>query len=140
MTKEQLDSYIRRLIEVQTELGDMNTIFDEQVADQKRLSSAENLEQQIMAMASKYRIPGFQAYHLAVEGYSLLNLVALGAAVLKKNSDPELEEKLEVTQRVLDETEPLLLTTIEHMATYRSLDTDEIIQHIEEKLAKENKS
>ena len=129
-----LDSCINRLIEVQEELGRLETIFGASSTQMEENVSEQEIERLIVKEVNRMRIPGFCAHKLAEEGIALLNLIAVRMILLRQiyeqSGNSAQVQKLTEMQKSIEEIEPLMHQTLEAMEKYKALDARKIIESI----------
>jgi hypothetical protein len=134
LDESALDRCIKRLIEVQEELGTVGIIFEDSAARMKKGWPEQEIEKRIVEEANRIRIPGFCAYHLAEEGMALLNLIALRVTLLRKGyTNSKRLQKLTEMQKYVEEVEPFMRQTLKSMEAYSTLDAHKIVESIARK-------
>jgi len=68
---------------------------------------------------NKLRIPGFLAYHLAQEGFSLPHILSAICAIAKKDESFKKIAHLDTIVSHIDEVEPILRQILHGMEPYR---------------------
>ncbi|RLB82444.1 MAG: hypothetical protein DRH17_05930 [Deltaproteobacteria bacterium] len=138
-----LDRYLRRLLEVQKELGEIGNFLKESASHIKPQAPEKDFMKQIAEEVNKQMIPGFRAYYLAQEGMALLKLIAITIAVFKSNTaaeNTEQRQNLEVLSKYIDEAELLLRQTLDSMEPYKTLDSNKIVEAIAARMAERKKT
>ncbi|MFX0202192.1 MAG: hypothetical protein ACFFCW_39270 [Candidatus Hodarchaeota archaeon] len=134
LDESALDRCIKRLIEVQRELGRLGIIFEQSAARMEKGWPEQEIEKRIVEEANRIRIPGFCAYHLADEGMALLNLIALRITLLRKGcANSKRLQKLTEMQEYAEEVEPFMRQTLKAMEPYNTLDARETIESLARK-------
>jgi len=126
-----IDRHMRRLLEIQDELGEMAPIFTD-VSGQIDESSFD-LEDYVSTV-NKLRVPGFYAYQLAEEGLLIIQLLAVRKTLISENDNKsEREEqylvKLDGIEEYVNKTEEILNLTLNDMKPYRTLRGEDVAMH-----------
>jgi len=134
-----LDTYVQRLSDVQDELGEIGSLFEESADRIRERRNEEDVSDQVAEESDRQRITGFRGFHLAHEGVSLLNLISISIAYLESSQELETEkqaERIEKVKEYLKEVKPLFQETLEKMTPYESMNAQTIVKAIATKISK----
>ena len=112
-----LDRCVHRLGEILEELGPLGEFLEN--------AGKEVSEDRLAEAVNRGRIPGFCGYKLVVEGWTLMELIAVRVITLRdlhaETGNTDKIRKLDETQAVIEEIEPMLRKALAHMEIYSSL-------------------
>ena len=92
----------------------------------------------VRAAIDHFRVPGFCGYKLAVEAWTILELVAVRLASIRRTGVPQhLADKIDAIERYTDGLDPLVRGALTVMAPFKSLDPSELLRAVAERIRKE---
>lgn len=134
-----LDKHFHRLLEIEEALGEIGSIFEHIATVIDPSEDNAVLMKKIAETANKLRIPGFFAYHLAQEGFSLLHILSAICAIAKKNKSFKKIAHLDTIVSHIDKVEPTLRQTLNDMEPYKNMDAKEAVEVLAVRFAQQKK-
>jgi hypothetical protein len=117
-----LDRCVRRLHEILEELGPIGAFF-EKTGD---VTPGSSLAERTAAEMNRLRVPGYCAYKLTLEAWTLMELIAVRVVGLRQlyaqTTQSTKLAKLAEIQAITERVEPMLRTSLSEMEMYSSLD------------------
>ena len=130
-----IDRHMRRLLEIQDELGEMAPIFTDISGQTDRSSfDLEDYESDYVSRVNKLRVPGFYAYRLAEEGLIIIQLLAVRKTLINENDNKSEREKqylarLDGIEEFVNKAEEILKLTLDDMKPYRTLRGEDVVMY-----------
>ncbi len=132
--EKSLDNEARRLSEILDEIGLIGKILEDSAIRVDPKAPQEELLKSITIEIKRTRVPGFCAYNLAEEAFSLLKLLSARIALLErdkgKSRDANLQRKLDSLKEIINYAEPNVRETVEQMMPWSSMDGKKIAEAI----------
>lgn len=133
-----LDRCVRRLQEILDELGPIGQFLE---AAGERMTPGPDLENRLAGEVERLRVPGFCAYKLTLEAWTLMELIAVRVIALRKlcaqTGRKDKPGKLDAIQAVTEQVEPMLRETLAQMEVYSSLDGKAQLEAMAKRLQKQ---
>ena len=121
-----LDRCVHRLGEILEELGPLGQFLEN--------AGEEVSEDRLAEAVNRVRIPGFCGYKLVVEAWTLMELIAVRVITLRdlhaETGNTDKIRKLDETQAVIEEIEPMLRKALADMEIYSSLKGNDQVEAV----------